>query len=50
VLRPSIEVLEQRHDGRRERLGKVAYRDTSTLSPAETVDEILGRAVEAMVG
>jgi chloramphenicol 3-O-phosphotransferase len=26
VLRPSVEVLEQRHGERRERLGKVAYR------------------------
>lgn len=32
VLRPSIDVLEQRHDERRERLGKVAYRGDYTAA------------------
>lgn len=73
VLRPSIEALEQRHEERRERRGKTAYRsgytaalndrdlartprelglwlDTSSLSPDATVDEILARAGETVVG
>jgi len=32
VLRPSIDVLEQRHEERRERLGKVAYRGGYTAA------------------
>lgn len=72
VLRPSVAVVEQRDAARRQRTGKVAYRDgftpalndehvaatrrdlglwldTSALSPAATVGEVLARAGEAQV-
>jgi len=72
VLRPTVAVVEERHEERRRRLGKVAFRgdytaaqndrdlattrrdvglwlDTSAQTVDETVDEIIGRAAEAVV-